>query len=218
LTNNDILRRLRYAFNFNDKTMMAVFELAEYPVTREQVSAWLKKDDDPDIVKMRDYQLAAFLNGLISHRRGKKEGEQPEPEKRLNNNLILRKLKISMHYTDEQMIDALELVHFKLSKHELSAFFRKKEHKHFRECKDQVLRNFIKGITAILRKNSSAEGVENQDKKDKKDKKDKTPSQPVQSAKSQTAKRPQNTSKHAPTGSDKQKSSISPADIWGKKG
>jgi len=40
----------------------------------------------------------------------------------------------------------LELANMRMSKHELSAFFRKREHKHYRECKDQVLRNFLKGV------------------------------------------------------------------------
>lgn len=185
--------------------MIAIFDLAEYPVTREQVSAWLKKDEDPQIVKMRDYQLAAFLNGLIAHKRGKRDGEQPEPEKRLNNNMILRKLRIALSYKDEDMLTALERVHFKLSKHELSAFFRKPEHKHFRECKDQVLRNFLKGITATLRNDSDSNFKGDNPKK-------------VHSEKASEVKTQQNPAQPASGHKAKPstKGSVSTADIWGK--
>ena len=146
MTNNDVLRRLRYAFDFNDKQMIAIFGEADHPVTREQISDWLKKDEDPDFKKCNDSQLATFLNGLINKRRGKKEGVQPEPEKRVNNNIILRKLKIALDLKAEDVIVILALADTELSKHELSAFFRKPAHKNFRECKDQILRNFIEGV------------------------------------------------------------------------
>ena len=48
MKNNDILRRLRYVFNFNDTKMIAIFHQGDLPVNREQVSAWLKKDDAED--------------------------------------------------------------------------------------------------------------------------------------------------------------------------
>lgn len=145
MTNNDVLRRIRYTFNFNDSKMMAVFGLAGLEVTRAEISDWLKKEEDPDYQKCSDQQLASFLNGLIIEKRGKKDGPQPEPETQLSNNIIFRKLKIAL---DLQADDVLELVNqadFHISKHELSAFFRKPSHKHYRECKDQVLRNFLKG-------------------------------------------------------------------------
>lgn len=146
MNNNDVLRRIRYAFDFNDSKMMTLFALAELPATREQISAWLKKDDDPDFKSCSDSELATFLNGLIVDRRGKKEGPPPVAEKRLSNNSILRKLKIALDLQAEDILEILGSVDVQLSKHELSAFFRKPEHKHYRECKDQVLRNFIHGV------------------------------------------------------------------------
>lgn len=151
MTNNDILRRLRYIFDFNDDAMMKLFADAGYPVTREQVSDWLKKDDDPDYKACNDFQLASFLNGLINKKRGKREGEQPEAEKKLNNNIIFRKLKIALTMKDDDVLEILKLANFRLSKHELSAFFRKPGHKHYRECKDQVLRNYLQGLQTRYR-------------------------------------------------------------------
>ncbi len=146
MTNNDILRRLRYAFDYNDVKMMHIFTLADYEVSREQLTNWLKKDDDPTYVSLHDIKLAAFLNGLIIEKRGKREGEQPKPEKKLNNNLIFRKLKIALDMKDEDILSVFDEVGMIISKHEISAFFRKPEQHQYRECKDQILRNFIQGL------------------------------------------------------------------------
>jgi len=152
VTNNDVLRRIRYAFDFNDSKMIAIFGMADHEVTREQVSDWLKKDDDSDFEELSDSDLAIYLNGLINDRRGKKEGVQPVPEKRINNNIILRKLKIALDLKAEDIIEILALSDAEISKHELSAFFSKQEHKQFRKCKDQILRKFIDGVQTKYRK------------------------------------------------------------------
>jgi len=146
LTNNDILRRIRYTFNFNDQKMISLFALAELNVSREQVSSWLKKDDDPEFVNCTDPTLAVFLNGLINDKRGKKEGPQKAPEKRINNNIVLTKLKIALNLKAEDIVDILQSANLRMTKSELSAFFRKPDHKHFKQCKDQFLRNFLQGI------------------------------------------------------------------------
>ena len=146
MNTNDVLRRIRYSFNFDDSKMIAIFGLAGLEVTRAQISDWLKKDDDPDFVKCSDQQLAIFLNGLIIDKRGRKDGPQPEPEKQLSNNIIFRKLKIALDLQADGVLEMVNQGDFSISKHELSAFFRKPGHKHFRECKDQVLRNFLKGM------------------------------------------------------------------------
>lgn len=151
MTNNDLIRRIRYIFEFNDAKMVALFALAGRKMSQENVINFMRKDDDPAFLALPDIEFATFLDGLIIDRRGKKDGPQPEPEKRLSNNIIFRKLKIALDMKDQDILDVLELVEFKLSKHELSAFFRKLGHKHYRECKDQVLRNFIKGLQIKMR-------------------------------------------------------------------
>ena len=146
MDNNDVLRRIRFVFDFSDSTMMALFGLADFPVTREQVSAWLKKEGDPAGQACSDAELATFLNGLIVDKRGKKEGPPPVAERRLNNNIIFRKLKIALNLQAEEILEILALARVKISKHELSAFFRAPGHNHYRECNDQMLRNFLKGL------------------------------------------------------------------------
>lgn len=157
MNNNDILRRVRYTFDFKDSKMMDLMSLPDHQATREQISAWLKKEDDPDQQECSDTQLAIFLNNLITDVRGKKEGPQPELPKRLTNNIVFMKLKIALNLKAEDVLEILALAGFKLSKHELSAFFRKPTHKHYRECKDQVLRNFLKGLQLKYRDNAVPE-------------------------------------------------------------
>ena len=151
MTNNDILRRIRYTFDLSDSQMIAIFRQADHEVTREEISDWLKKDDDPAFKDCSDTRMAIFLNGFINKRRGKREGAQPKPETRLNNNIIFTKLKIALNLKAEEIIELLALAGFHIGKHELSAFFRRPDHKHYRECKDQILRNFLKGVQLKFR-------------------------------------------------------------------
>ena len=151
VTTNDIIRRIRFIFDFSDSQMMDIFAQADLSVSREQVSNWLKQEDKPDFAELSDKNLAIFLNGLINKKRGKKEGAQPEPEEFLNNNMIFRKLKIALDFKDEDILAVMTLAEFPLSKHELSAFFRKQDHKNYRSCQTQVLRNFLKGLQLKFR-------------------------------------------------------------------
>ncbi|NOQ27084.1 MAG: DUF1456 family protein [Bacteroidales bacterium] len=146
MDNNDIIRRIRYAFDLSDAKMIEIFALADHEVTRPQISNWLKKDDDPYFQGILDVELATFLNGFINDRRGKKEGEQPKPEKKTNNNIIFRKLKIALNLKDDDVLEIFESVDMRLSKNELSAFFRNPKQNQYRPCKDQFLRNFLQGV------------------------------------------------------------------------
>jgi uncharacterized protein YehS (DUF1456 family) len=151
VTNNDILRRLRYTFDFDDSTMMELFELGDQKVSRSEVSDWLKADDNPDFKAIADELLAKFLNGLIIKKRGKQDGKTPIVENRLNNNIVLRKIKIAMNFKTEDIIDVLHKDGQHISKHEISSFFRRPEHRQYRMCKDQFLRQFLNGLQKTFR-------------------------------------------------------------------
>ena len=125
---------------------MALFASAGYPATRAQISDWLKKEDNPNFRSLHDKEMAVFLNGVIIDRRGKREGPPPKPEKTLNNNIIFRKLKIALNLKDIDIIAIYNEVEMRISKHEISAIFRKPGQSQYRECKDQFLRNFLRGL------------------------------------------------------------------------
>ena len=98
--------------------MVNVFASAEHTVTKEQVIAWLTKEGEEAFTPISDTEFASFLNGFINTQRGKREGEQPEPEKKLNNNIIFMKLRIALNMKAEDVIETLALVDFDLSKHD----------------------------------------------------------------------------------------------------
>jgi uncharacterized protein YehS (DUF1456 family) len=146
MVNNDVLRRLRYCFELDDSNVMAIFGLGGLEVTRAQISDWMKRDDDEAFKPCNDPEFAAFLNGFIIEKRGRQDGPARVPEKRLSNNQIFSKLKIALNLKAEDVLELTSSGGLALSKHELSAFFRKPGNRHYRECKDQCLRSFLKGM------------------------------------------------------------------------
>ena len=148
MDNNEILARLQTIFGYDTAKLIAVFALAEHEVTTEQVNAWLSDayEEDSDYVDLEDTELAIFLNGLITERRGKKDGPQPKPEDYLTNNIILKKLRIAFDLKAEDILEILELEEMPVSKYELSAFFRREDHKNYRNCKNNIFRAFLDGV------------------------------------------------------------------------
>ncbi|WP_075352431.1 YehS family protein [Algoriphagus marinus] len=146
MNNSDIIRTIRYIFNFKDPKMVEMFKAGGLEVKREQVANWLKREDEPFFEAIIDKDLAIFLNGFIIEKRGKKEGEEPKPEKTLTNNIIFRKLRIALNLKEDDVLEILSSVGMHISPHELSAFFRNPTQAQYRPCKDQILRNFLRGL------------------------------------------------------------------------
>lgn len=69
----------------------------------------------------------------------------------MNNNDILKKLRVALQLRDDQIVEILELVDFRISKGELGNFFRNEDHPKYMDCGDQVLRNFLNGLVLHLR-------------------------------------------------------------------
>jgi len=69
----------------------------------------------------------------------------------MNNNDIFKKLRVALMLRDDQIIEILELVDFRMSKGEIGNIFRSQDHADFMECGDQVLRNFLNGLVIHLR-------------------------------------------------------------------
>ncbi|MFW0701041.1 DUF1456 family protein [Pantoea sp. R13S299] len=152
MTNNDILRSVRYMLNLSDAKMVEIFKLAQCDVPVADIQAWLKKDDDAAFRPCPDVLMGYFLNGLIFYRRGKSEdAPAPSIERRMTNNIFMRKLRIAFDLKTTDIPDVLKRVNFTVSQAEIGAIFRKPDHKNYRECGDQILRNFLKGLAMIQR-------------------------------------------------------------------
>lgn len=155
MINNDFLRRLRYALNIKDNTMIEIFKKGNLIVTKEDVIDYLKKDIDEGFKKLSNSDLIAFLDGLIIQKRGKKEDASPIREVKVTknniNNILLRKLRIALSFKSYDMIKIFKLGGVEISEGELSALFRNEEHKNYRECGDKYIRVFLKGLIEYYR-------------------------------------------------------------------
>lgn len=69
----------------------------------------------------------------------------------MGNNDILKKLRVALQLRDEQIVEILQLVDFRVSKGEIGNFFRSEDHPKYVVCKDQILRNFLNGLVIYLR-------------------------------------------------------------------
>jgi uncharacterized protein YehS (DUF1456 family) len=155
MINNDVLRSIRYMLDLSDNKVIEITKLADaaFPIERTDVQAFLKKDEDEGYLECSNAVLAHFLDGLVVLRRGRDESQPPRPvEKRVTNNVVLKKLRVAFELKDVDMHQILASAGFPISKPELSALFRLPGHKNFRLCGDQLLRNFLKGLTLRVRK------------------------------------------------------------------
>lgn len=170
MNNNDILVRLRYALDLKDAELVEIFKLGGYEVTLEEVQKMLIKskvsrhegamdEDEENYIKCNHFMLESFLNGLITFKRGKQESKPGQPESppislKDNgsvNNVLLKKVKIALALTTEDMLDIWKEAGITVTKGELSALLRKEGHKNYMECGDKFARNFLKGLAMRYR-------------------------------------------------------------------
>ena len=148
MTNNDTLRRLRYALNKNDLAIAQITSRSGRETTEAEVINWLKLEDEPGFVALSDKDLCSFLDGLIVEKRGPHpSGNVPEPMEYLSNNEILKKLRIALNLQSDGMLAVFKKAEFDVSSAELGSFFRRADHPKFAKCPEQVLRKFIKGLS-----------------------------------------------------------------------
>ncbi|PGT82450.1 MULTISPECIES: DUF1456 family protein [Bacillaceae] len=165
MDNNDILIRLRYALEIKNKEMAEMFQLGGVELSVPEVVKVLTKSNDEDEnenedqIKCTNSMLDSFLNGLIISKRGRQEPKPGQNPTELSstkienvNNLLLKKVKIAMSLTTEDMLDIFEHAGIMVTKGELGALLRKEGHKNYKECGDKFARNFLKGLAFKYRK------------------------------------------------------------------
>jgi uncharacterized protein YehS (DUF1456 family) len=173
LTNNDILIRLRYALDIKNTDMVTIFKLGGIEVTKDEVLKMLTKSkdsydneigndgdiDENEQNKVNNFMFESFLNGLITFKRGKQDSKPGQPERpamsiKSNgsvNNVLLKKLKIALALTSEDMLEIFEEAGIIVTKGELGAILRKEGQKNYKECGDKFARNFLKGLAIQYR-------------------------------------------------------------------
>ncbi|MBC2655198.1 DUF1456 family protein [Pseudomonas sp. MSSRFD41] len=152
MIHNDVLRSVRYMLDISDQKMVDIIKLTGFSVSLEEVVSYLKKDEEEGFMRCPDQTMAYFLDGLVIFKRGKDDSRPPLPiELPVTNNIILKKLRVAFELKEDDMHAVLKAANFPVSKPELSALFRKFGHNNYRPCGDQLLRNFLKGLTLRVR-------------------------------------------------------------------
>lgn len=146
------MRSVRYILDVSDLKIAQIIGLAGKTVTADQVQLMLLNEEDPRYVRCDDFLMSHFLDGLIYFKRGRDTTKPPLPfEIPISNNVYLKKLRVAFTLKESDMIEILTLADFRLSVAELSALMRKKDHPNYRECGDQIVRYFLKGLTIKVR-------------------------------------------------------------------
>lgn len=154
MRNDDVIKSIRYTLDLNDATIGEILLLAGYQPSRGEVKEILAPADpeaesNPDC---SDELMAHFLDGLIFYKRGKSDKHPPRPiETPVTNNMVLKKLRVAFKLREEDIHRILKLADFSVSSPELNALFRAQDHRNYRECGDQLLRYFLKGLSIEYR-------------------------------------------------------------------
>ena len=154
MINNDVLRSIRYMLDLGDGQVAQIVRLADphFPIDTAAVQSFLKKEGEAGYVECGDPVLAHFLDGLVIHKRGSNPDLPLRPaERRVTNNVVLKKLRVAFALRDVDVHQAFEAAGFAVSVPEVTALFRKPGQQNYRACGDQMLRNFLKGLTLRVR-------------------------------------------------------------------
>lgn len=143
--------------NINDKKIVEIFKLAGHELHQQDIQNFMRPDTDANYIKCPDQVMAYFLDGLIYLQRGRDQSKPPLPyEFPITNNTILKKLRVAFELKEEDLHLVFEKANFRIGKAELTAFLRKQGHPNYRECGDQAMRYFLKGLTLKLKGNEQS--------------------------------------------------------------
>lgn len=170
MNNNDRLLRLRYAVDIKDTDLIKAFELGGLTFSKDELHDMLTKvkpasreEENVYVKPINNQELDAFLNGFIILKRGPQkdkpteEGKSQNKEIKYINNVLLKKLKIALFLTSDDMLAILAEAGVFPSKGELGAILRKEGHRNFKACGDKYARNFLKGLGLVYRSEENRE-------------------------------------------------------------
>jgi uncharacterized protein YehS (DUF1456 family) len=149
MTNNTVLRGVRYLMNVPDSKIQEITALAGGNIPDELLGGYLASEEEVGYVPCPDVTMARFLDGLILYKRGRDETRPLPPiVVPITNNIVLKKLRVAFELKDTDILSLIQKSALTLTKTELSAFFRQPDHRNYRECHDQYLRNLLKALNS----------------------------------------------------------------------
>ena len=146
MDNNDIFRNICSAFKLTNNEIISIFNLGEEQLNTDKLKSYLVNPSSMNYSEMQDSILDSFLSGFIILKRGRLKDDTKYSNINLNNNIILKKLRIALSLKTEDIVEIFKKGGAKLSKNEVNAFFRNPMQNQFRICQDQYLRKFIVGL------------------------------------------------------------------------
>ena len=156
MNNNDLLIELKNALDLKLEEMIEIFALTGLSMTEDRLNLYLKyskayqQSQETEALGHCDFNtLESFLNGFIIFKRGpKKNGDKviKTMNARNTNNLILKKIKIALEMSSEGVLEVMNLNRGNMTKGELTTYFRKEDHKHYKKCNDKLIGAFLEGL------------------------------------------------------------------------
>lgn len=152
MAKNALLRSISNALKLDEAALVNIFRNAGREVAPSTIAAFQKSEKEDGYIPCSDPILGFFLDGLIIHLRGRQEGQAASveaPVALLTHNAVLKKLRIALDLKEEGLIEVLKRGGIAISKNDLTGYFRKPGHKHYKECSEQFLMGFIKGVALM---------------------------------------------------------------------
>ncbi len=147
MTTNDILHRIQTALHLSPEEMTTIFALEAMPMEPAHLKAITAKVGSEGAEVCSYEELGTFLDALIHHKRGTITNPPPaDAEIVLDNNLILKKLRIALQLKDPEILIIFGLADRDMSLSQIKDLFRNPAHPKYRSCSDAILNDFLIGL------------------------------------------------------------------------
>ena len=147
MNTNDILYKITKALTLTPKDILDIYKLEDYPMDETHLDGLLKRKYDKDFISCSYEELGVFLDGLIAFKRGESRDKPANDEAVvLDNNLIIKKLRIALNLKEYEIDLVFKLADIELTKQQIKSIFRNPNHKNYKVCSDELLDKFLEGL------------------------------------------------------------------------
>jgi uncharacterized protein YehS (DUF1456 family) len=147
LNTNDILYKITKALSLSKQDILDIYKLEDYHMDKSHLDRLLKRKYDKDFVACSYEELGVFLDGLIAFKRGEVKKRPSDDEVVvLDNNLIIKKLRVALNLKEYEIDLIFKLADIELTKQQIKSIFRNPNHKNYKVCSDELLDKFLEGL------------------------------------------------------------------------